>query len=56
MSGKRKKKLAVWSGIVLMIAIVITLVAMKAAGKTKSRRSRRTRPPPDGGRTGAWSW
>jgi HlyD family secretion protein len=33
MSGKRKKKLAVWSGIVLVVAIVITLVAMKASGK-----------------------
>src|SRR6476619_7386174 len=33
MSGKRKKKLAVWSIIVLVIAIIITLVAMKAGGK-----------------------
>jgi HlyD family secretion protein len=33
MSGKRKKKLAVWSVIVLAAAIVITFVAMKAAGK-----------------------
>jgi len=33
MSGKRKKKLAVWSIVVLTIAIVITFVAMKAAGK-----------------------
>ena len=30
MSGKRKKKLAVWSIIVLAVAIVITFVAMKA--------------------------
>src|SRR3954464_4539043 len=33
MSGKRKKKLAVWSIIVLAVAIVITFVAMKATGK-----------------------
>src|SRR5437588_7231602 len=33
MSGKRKKKLAVWSIIVLAVAIVVTFVAMKAAGK-----------------------
>src|SRR3954451_15089892 len=33
MSGKRKKKLAVWSIIVLEVAIVITFVAMKATGK-----------------------
>jgi HlyD family secretion protein len=33
MSGKRKKKVAVWSVIVLVVAIVATLVAMKAAGK-----------------------
>ena len=33
MSGKRKKKLAVWSIIVLAAAIVITFVAMKATGK-----------------------
>src|SRR5258708_31328864 len=33
MSGKRKKKVAVWSVIVLVVAIVVTLVAMKAAGK-----------------------
>src|SRR3954449_3855356 len=32
MSGKRKKKLAVWSIIVLAVAIVITFVAMKATG------------------------
>jgi HlyD family secretion protein len=33
MSGKRKKKLAVWSIVVLAVAIVITFVAMKARGK-----------------------
>jgi HlyD family secretion protein len=33
MSGKRKKKLAVWSIIVLAVAIVVTFVAMKATGK-----------------------
>src|SRR3954454_866545 len=33
MSGKRKKKLAVWSIIVLAVAIVITFVAMKASAK-----------------------
>ena len=33
MSGKRKKKLAVWSIVVLAVAIVITFVAMKAGGK-----------------------
>lgn len=33
MSGKRKKKLAVWSAVVLAAAIVISLVAMKAGGK-----------------------
>lgn len=33
MSGKRKKKVAVWSIIVLAVAIVITFVAMKANGK-----------------------
>ena len=33
MSGKRKKKLAVWSIIVLAVAIVTTFVAMKATGK-----------------------
>src|SRR5438067_2606183 len=33
MSGKRKKKLAVWSIIVLAVAIVTTFVAMKAGGK-----------------------
>ena len=30
MSGKRKKKVAVWSVIVLVVAIIVTLVAMKA--------------------------
>src|SRR6476619_3146272 len=33
MSGKRNKKLAVWSIIVLAVAIVVTFVAMKANGK-----------------------
>ena len=33
MSGKRKKKVAVWSSIILAVAIVATLIAMKATGK-----------------------
>ena len=33
MSTKKKKKLAIFSGIALVIAIVVTLVAMKAKGK-----------------------
>ena len=43
MSGKRKKKVAVWSVIVLVVAIIVTLVAMKAAGKKQEVDRKSTR-------------